>query len=654
MKLKKIIVMMSIFAVAAFALSLGCDSKTTSDQGPPIGKSLRTYQTCEELEAALAEIPIVEQTWDFDSRDDVAVGGNFEEQPTSAQEEDSADTAGDSNASEVTVEEADIAKSDGNYVYVLHHSSKLMIFSALDPNDISRIGELELENRHTELVVAGDLLVAIGFSGGYYVGGGGIGAPEPAPATLAADISADFTTVITIIDVSDRSDPKLVREIKMDGNYVDSRLVGSFMHIVSTQWKEIEAPIPPTPDDLSPDAVDSKYAGGGREDSEVPTECSDIYVPDPMRFDSWGEYYPVQTSRIITIDLTDLEAEPKSTVVLAAWPTVGASAKRLMLADWDATTDVTALHIMDIETDPSIALYVGDATFNGMVLNQFSMNEYDNMIRVAVTTNRNTAGSDDNDNRVLVFKEESDGIEEIGRVAGITPGESIWSARFVEDKGFLVTYLTIDPLITVDLSDPTNPFVAGELEVPGVSTYLEPMDEDHLIAVGLDLEPGQTWGGGVALQIFDVSDFSNPQLAHRVVVGGEGTEAYSEANSTHKAFAYFPDKGLVAVPLTQYPMYGEAIALSAKAPIEQEFSSKLYVYQVDVNTGFTEAAVINHIDLVPASDIPEWGLYGLAMRRALLANDIFFSLSDYGLKAYDTDNLASLLFEEYLGISSYY
>jgi uncharacterized secreted protein with C-terminal beta-propeller domain len=651
MKLKKIIVMMSISIFAATFLALGC-FKSTPDDGPPIGKSLRTYQTCEELEAALADIPIVEQTWDFDSVDDVAVGGTFEEQPQAAQE-DSADTAAEDRNIEGEIEEADIAKSDGNYVYVLHHSGKLMIFSALDPNDMSRVGELELENQHREMVVSRDLVVAIGYSGGY-IGGGGIGAPEPAPATLVADISTSFTTIVSIIDVSDRSNPTLVREIKLDGSYVDSRLVGrDFMHIVSTQWKEMVAPNPPKPDDLSPDAVYSKYVGGDREDSEVPTQCSDIYVPDPMRFDSWGEYYPIQTTRIITIDLSNLDAEPKSTVVLAAWPTVGASARRLMLADWDATTDVTALHIMDIETDPSIALYIGDATFTGMVLNQFSMNDYDNMIRVAVTTNRNTPGSDDNDNRVIIFKEESDNIAEIGRVAGITPGESIWSARFVEDKGFLVTYLTIDPLITVDLSDPTNPFVAGELEVPGVSTYLEPMDEDHLIAVGLDLEPGQTWGGGVALSIFDVSDFSNPQLAHRVVVGGEGTEAYSEANSTHKAFAYFKFEGLVAVPLTQYPMYTDAVGLSVKAPIEQEFSSKLYVYHVDVDTGFSEAAVINHIDLVPPGDIPEWGLYGLAMRRALLTNDIFFSLSDYGLKAYEADDLTSLLFEEYLGIEGY-
>jgi len=613
----------ALFITVSIILIAGCSSNGTANNAPPVGKSLISFDSCEKLAAALASAPVVQNSWDTDSVDGAPQAGGAE---------------GDSSTQsrDTTVEEADIAKEDGSYVYVLHHSGKLMIFSAIDPANISKVGEIELNIPPREMVVSGNLVVALGYTA-MYAGGGvvGIGGMEP----VAADVvDPYYSTIASIVDVSDRSAPKLIREVKLDGSYVDSRLVGSFMHIITSQWLTVQVGVPPKPELLIPRALDTTFTAEGRTDTVVSTDCSDIYMPDPMRFDTWGDYYPLQTTRVITVDLNDLSTSVGSTVALAAWPTVTASPDRLYLADWDGANDVTALHVFDIATDPSTTSYIGAATFTGMVLNQFSIDEYDGTVRVAATTNRSTPGSDDNDNRVLVFKEDANGISEIGLVTGITPGESIWSARFVGPRGFLVTYLTIDPLITVDLSDPTNPRVAGELEVPGVSTYLEAMDDNHLIAVGLDLADGQTWGGGVALSIFDVTDFANPVLAHRVVVGGEGTEAYSEANSTHKAFAYFPEKGIVAIPLTKYAVTGDG------------YSSLLYVYRVNADTGFQEALVVDHEDLIPPAELPEWGLYGYAMRRALLVGNTLFSLSDYGIKAHDADDLVTLLFEEYLGI----
>lgn len=597
----------SPLTIVALLLLAGCGSSNSGGTSVPIGKTLTTYTSCEDLTAALANAPVVEQSTDTEE-------GPMAEAPEAASEGE--EQALEETEAATDVEEADIVKADDRYVYVLHQSGKLVIYDALDSASLKKVGEVDLNVSPSEMVVEGDVAAVIGSPSDY-----------------------SYASIVSIINISDRTEPAVAREVRLDGTYVDSRLVGHYMHIVTSQTTDFESTSHPISDDITQKILDSTYAGGAREDMEVATLCTNIYMPAPMRFDAYYGYYWVYTTQIATIDLADLNAEVASTVALAAWPTVAASPHRLMLADWDWEYDTTALHLFDIESDPSKPVYTGATTFTGKVLNQFSMDESEGLIRVAMTTNTNTFSSDDNDNGVIVFQETSGAITETGRVTGIAQGESIWSARFMNNRVFLVTYETIDPLISVDLTDATNPAVMGQLEVPGVSTYLHAIDDTHLLSVGLDFENSTTWGGNVALSLFVVSDLSQPTLAHRVVIEAGAGNTYSEANSTHKAFAYFPDAKIVAIPVTISSSYWE------------DYASKLYVYRVDPSEGFTQLAAIDHSDIIPEEDVPEWGLYGCRMRRALMVGNLFFSISDCAVETYDQADFATPLFSDYLGLS---
>jgi len=183
------------------------------------------------------------------------------------------------------------------------------------------------------------------------------------------------------------------------------------------------------------------------------------------------------------------------------------------------------------------------------VLNQYSMSEYQGRLRVATTTSGvgSSIGSSESANNVFVLESQNGVLEIVGRAENIAPGESIQSARFVGPRGFLVTFRQIDPLFTLDLSDPTQPTIVGQLKVPGFSTFIVPMDSDHLLTVGQYVPQDNRAAGGVQLSIFDISDFAHPSLMSSQVIG-QG--ASSEALFDPKAFTYFPEQNLLALPVS--------------------------------------------------------------------------------------------------------
>ncbi len=626
MKIQSCMRMLIPFCAVLVVMAAGCGGNNGSSAGdaPPVGKALTAYSSCGDLASALAAAPIVER--EPEPLVAGAEGGAEGEAPAFVADEQGSDSAAEPRE----VKEADIAISDGNYVYVLHNSGRLYIFSAQDGSAVVKAGMLDLNMQPTAMVVLGDIAAVVG------------NAPY-------ASSSYGMDTQIALVDLTNRALPSIFREIEINGSYVDSRLVGGTFHVISSEWLGLPREAAPQPGDLQPVIVDSRINGGVRQDAPVADDCSRIYVPDPMRFDASGDRIQLARTHIESIDISKKDGSIVSTTSIGLSPTVAASARRLYLADWDQAYDKSSLHIFDIESDPAKAVYAGTAQFDGMLLNQFSMDEFDGMIRVAATTGRSTPGSTDNDNRVYVFKEQGGAVTLTGSLDGIASGESIWSARFVGDKAFLVTYLTVDPLISIDLSDPAHPAKAGELEVPGVSTYLVKMDESHLLSVGLDMADGMAWNGGVALSMFDVSDLAHPILDHRVVIGAKNEWTYSEANSTHKAFAFFPEENLIAIPVNHLPQFvGGDVAVAAEA--SADYGSKLYVFKIDAAAGFEQVAVIDHVDLIPAADRDAALMNGLAMRRALLVNGLLFSVSDYGIKAAPAGDPQDAIFGEYLPI----
>ncbi len=300
------------------------------------------------------------------------------------------------------------------------------------------------------------------------------------------------------------------------------------------------------------------------------------------------------------------------------------------------TLNFTHLHKFDLRDDPTRPLYVASGTVPGGVIGQFALDERDGFLRIATTENR-TTGEDfwrtESVNHLFVLEETADGLETVGDAGELAKTESITSVRFVGDKGYVVTFLRKDPLFVFDLSNPYEPTMLGQLDIPGFSEYMHPLDDTHLLTIGQDGDAnGAT--GQLALQIFDVSDPTRPRQAHKFSFAG-GDYGYSQAQHDHKAFTYFADRQLLAFPY----------ASSGYGPNgEYKPTSTLQVFKVDVGEGFSRLGAVDHSPLF-ASAPPPCGYYyfGPEVRRGLFIQDKVYSISYGGLVVNDVNNLATPL-----------
>jgi hypothetical protein len=184
-------------------------------------------------------------------------------------------------------------------------------------------------------------------------------------------------------------------------------------------------------------------------------------------------------------------------------------------------------------------------------------------------------------------------LEVTGMVDNIAPTEDIRSVRFDADTGFIVTFKKTDPLFVLDLSQPDDPAITGALKVPGFSTYMHLMDDDHLLTMGYDADDQGSfaWFQGVRLQIIDVSDMQSPMLTHKEVIGTRGST--SEATVNHLAFNYFPSRDLLAIPMTICESSGLSGSSGGTFGDLMTFSG-LLVYRVTTEEGFVALGGVPH------------------------------------------------------------
>ena len=184
---------------------------------------------------------------------------------------------------------------------------------------------------------------------------------------------------------------------------------------------------------------------------------------------------------------------------------------------------------------------------SGYLLSQWSLSEFGGVLRVVSTETPAWWGTGAESESFLTTLREQDGaLVQEGRIGGLGKGERVYAVRFVGNTGYVVTFRQIDPLYTLDLVDPAHPRVIGELTISGYSAYLHPIGEDLLLGIGQEAdEAGHPLG--TQLSIFDVSDLRHPTLLHRAPLG----QGWSEAESDHHAFLFWPKTGLVVVPFVQ-------------------------------------------------------------------------------------------------------
>ncbi len=297
-------------------------------------------------------------------------------------------------------------------------------------------------------------------------------------------------------------------------------------------------------------------------------------------------------------------------------------------------TSRTHVHklVFNSPSEPGFPIYVGSGTVGGSVDDQYSIDEYQGNIRIASTesfvylhqaqneTERLAQPQSENHVRVLGPATPGLRLPLRGDTGKLAPDERIYSARFMGGKGYLVTFRQVDPLFSLDLSNPDAPRVTGELKIPGFSEFMVPMDDNHLLTIGRDAtDQGRVQG--LALQIFDVTDPARPRLAHK---HSYSNSEYGHSDALHdpKAFTYFKERGLLAFP---YYAYNNS---------PNGMRSSLEVFTVNAQTGFTKAGSVDHTSFFASQ--PQGyscGYYQPSVRRGVFLEDVIYSISYGGVIA---------------------
>jgi uncharacterized secreted protein with C-terminal beta-propeller domain len=354
-------------------------------------------------------------------------------------------------------------------------------------------------------------------------------------------------------------------------------------------------------------------------------------------------------STISSIDLRSYELSQAA--LLAPVTNVYASTESLYLVNnqwefwwgWFGFSGVkTFIHKFRFDSPTSTAIsYQGSGVVNGDPINQFALDEYQGNLRIAVTDSAHV--EDDGPrrgppafttvNRVYVLAGSEDGLNIIGQTPDLAPGERIFSARFHQDKGYVVTFRQVDPLFTLNLADPRAPEVSGELKVEGFSSYIHLMDESHLLTVGRDADPQTGWVKGLKISVFDVSNPAQPLEKFKYLVAGD--YSWSEAQYDHHAFTYFPSRGLLGLPV------GGSRKTSGNYWWDYYFS-ELMVFNIDRESGITPrgSIVMNDLYQGSASDFSYWW-YGSQVRRSIFADDNIYAISGLGVRAVHNSDLAA-------------
>jgi len=317
----------------------------------------------------------------------------------------------------------------------------------------------------------------------------------------------------------------------------------------------------------------------------------------------------------------------------------------------DGMDEMTNLHTFDISA-PDATLYTGSGRVNGTVVNQFALSEHEGVLRVATTTGqwgRWWMADPEPMSSQLVTMVRSVDMEtdeqilvEAGRVDGIAPGERIWSARFDGDRAYIVTFEQIDPLWVIDVAEPTQPVILGELKVPGVSTYIHPLSRDHLLTIGLapanEDGTGLDWSG-TQISLFDVSDPTQPghDAALRISPvsrdrAHEWSWSWSEATYESKAFQYWGPKNMLAIPLSTYrsvDWYEDG-----RYYWSYQYISKLVLVEVNETAGTLEVyGEVNHSSLYDNQDGENRWWDDRNIRRSIFMGDFVYAVSAAGITA---------------------
>ena len=441
------------------------------------------------------------------------------------------------NVQEEGVDESDIFKIEGEFAYTLT-SDGLKILRVWPVEKFGEVATLSLKQKPDSIFVDGKIVTVL--------------AQEYFPSTQATP-----QLHIIWVNVADPTQPKIIEERVYKGRLSTARQIHSKLHLLLQQefrtppldyvdealWPRCNEPIS-AEYSKALDALKRKNRSRIRQFS-----LQDFTEATCQQFQyTEGDPYPSSVS-LLSIDSNRKENQIS---VLAESNMGYASETSFYVAQNRWWEDKTILHRFSLAGGPA---YKGSNEVKGILRNTFSMGEYKHVLRVATTT----SPLSDQENRevynqVYTLDAQGENLKILGKTDPLAPGEQIYAVRFIGERGYVVTFERIDPLFVINLEDPNNPQIMGELKVPGFSTYLHPLGKDRLIGLGIDIvgmvNQGAfpSWLQKLKLSIFDVSTDNMPQELFSQDIGGPGTS--SLAMNDHHAFTFDPIHNLLALPLS--------------------------------------------------------------------------------------------------------
>ncbi|MEW5802806.1 MAG: beta-propeller domain-containing protein [bacterium] len=593
-----------------------------------------------------------------------------------------ADDYSTTNVQVAGVDEADRIKNDGAYIYMIKGRS-VRIIKAYPASEMKEYPKIDYEKdtfTPNQLYVDGDTLIVIGND--YEPVQESNSSPIGDVSIMTTAIRApgyyspyyiprsSFTRVI-IYDITNRASVKEKRNLKFEGTYLQSRKVDDTLYVVMNQYAQyIPVPVdtnpvllgagtsvsPDTPETMIPKYADSARSSNDKADKAI-CDCEQV------------SYFPGSTEStylvVVGIPVDDPDGAIGKEVILGSSQNVYASLDNLFVArttytdeDDDGTAAAAAsaaperivagysnspnTQVYKFSFDEETIQYAGKARVPGTIINQFSMDEYDNHFRIATTKGYTWDESNPSSNNLYVL---NGNMEQVGSIENIAPGESIKSVRFMGDKAYVVTFLQVDPLFVVSLADPAHPQILGQLKIPGYSEYLHPYDENHLIGFGRDVDASidadkihsanavyYTAILGMKISLFDVTDVTHPVELHQEIIGYRNTQ--SELLTDHKALLFSKDKNLMAFPVTVTQKIEDA--KDTYSNYEYTFQGA-YFYHIDLTSGFEKKAAITHYDSDEEFKKAGYYYYGGEndIRRIIYIGNNFYTISDAKIKAID-------------------
>jgi len=586
------------------------------------------------------------------------------------------------------VDEPDIVKTDGEYLYIVTHN-KVIIVKATPAEDAEILANITVDSSLTiqNIFIKGDRLVIFARDYNYPI----YFEPTPMPIIMDDSEGASLveTTVISprwysspdthilVFDLEDMENPDQVKDVVVPGNYAAARMIGDYVYLVTTQYSYNIRPLEKNQTIVPVIMVDNeaqevplaniKYVEIP-EESRTITNIVSVNVEDEED-EVTAKIFLLGNSQVlfvshdniyVTYSVTnydyDMLKEAIEEVIMPNLPdsfreeieTIDdfqhlADYQKKTITEWilrNYTSTLTEEELLDlareinkrferttihrISIDDGEIEYKAQGSIPGTVGDQFSLSEYDGHLRLSSTIQgwsiSSLFSSRQTQNNVYVLDMD---LDLVGALEGLAPGETIYATRFIGDKCYLVTFRQIDPFFVIDLEDPENPTVLGELKIPGYSTYLHPYDETHVIGIGMEDRK-------VKISLFDVSDMSNPiELSKYEIDNGEDYWRWgsSYALNEHKAFLFDKEKNLLVIPAGDYD------------------KQSAYVFDITVEDGLELKGKITHSGKIESDngdyDI-YWYDYGFSIKRSLYIDDVLYTISDNMVKMNDLGDLSQI------------